>query len=569
MTNPGLWLVGLAAMLCVAQAAGAQEARLPRREVPGLDFRRDGVWRKQARAVRATRALLLGQRRFGELNAPLAAGAPVPSPAAVAGTLDVPVVLLRYTGTTAPPFAAADYDAVLFGATAPFGRPYTYHSFYSDLSNGLLDIQGASYGWTTLSGTEGAYNGGTSAECQQNNPYGTSNCNGVWSDAAFGALQGALREALANIDSQLDFSQFTYDAPTGIVSLVLFVHPTLGGECGPGSANHLWAHRAWLFPGYVTNDPWPGHSGQFLQVQDYIFQSGLGGTDSCTGTDIMPIGTVAHETGHGFGLPDLYDVSGTTEAIGRWSLMGAGNYSSPFSPARMDAWSLNELGWVTLAPVTTAGAYSFGAAPASDSTFLVRPTGSNPRGEYFLLENRQAVQADTALIRNACQVWYQDSTPPPCSGGLLVYHVDSAQVANGSSTNEVNSGAIHGVALVQADGYGNLDANANTNPCSNLAQPPSGCADRGDAGDPFPGIIGNTTLALSTRPSLVLNTGACPGFSVDTISQLVPNGAMRFVVMFGGDSVTIATTAQLPAGQWGYFYAAGLAATCGTGSYAW
>ncbi len=202
MTNPGLWLVGLAAMLCVAQAAGAQEARLPRREVPGLDFRRDGVWRKQARAVRATRALLLGQRRFGELNAPLAAGAPAPSPAAVAGTLDVPVVLLRYTGTTAPPFAAADYDAVLFGATAPFGRPYTYHSFYSDLSNGLLDIQGASYGWTTLSGTEGAYNGGTSAECQQNNPYGTSNCNGVWSDAAFGALQGALREALANIGFQ-------------------------------------------------------------------------------------------------------------------------------------------------------------------------------------------------------------------------------------------------------------------------------------------------------------------------------------------------------------------------------
>src|SRR5207244_2344567 len=353
--------LGLLLVWCAPGAARAQEPRRPRREAPGRDFGPDGVWRQQARAVRAMRSRLLAQRQFGALNAPLAAGVPTPSAAAVSGTLRVPAVLFSYAGTTPPPFASTAYDAVLFGTTPPFGRPYSYHSFYSQMSNGLLDVQGVTYGWVTLSKPEASYTGGTSSACQQTNPFRSTHCNGIRSGPAYAAL--------------------------------------------------------------------PGHPGQFLQVRDYILQSGLGGSDSCTGADIMPIGTVAHETGHGFGLPDLYDTSDSTEGVGRWSLMGAGNFSSPSSPARMDAWSLSQLGWVTLAPLTTSGTYGFGAAPTSDTAFLVRPTGANPRGEYFLPEHRQALDAGGALLRNACQVWYQAPMPPQCSGGLLAWHVDSQQIA--------------------------------------------------------------------------------------------------------------------------------------------
>ena len=558
-----LWLA-----LCAPLPARAQEPRRPR-EVPGRDFRPDGVWRRQARAVRATRARLLAQRQFAALNAPLATGVPIPSAAAVSGTLRVPAVLFTYAGTPAPTFASTAYDAVLFGATPPFGRPYTYHSFYSQLSNGLLDVQGATYGWVRLSQPEASYNGGTSSACQQENPFGSTNCNGIWSGAAFGALQAGLRQALALVDAQVDFSQFSYDPGSGVVSLVLFMQPALGGECGPSSGpeNHLWAHRGALFPGYMTQDPWPGHAGKFLQVQDYVLQSGLGGSNSCTGTDIMPIGTVAHETGHGFGLPDLYDTSDSTAGVGRWSLMGAGNFSSPSSPSRMDAWSLSQLGWVTLVPLATSGTYSFGAAPTSDTAFLVRPTGANPRGEYFLLENRQAVDADSALIRNACQVWYQAATPPECSGGLLAWHVDSQQVAQHGfeSGNAVNAGPIHGLELLQADARGNLDANPNI-PCT---PPAAGCGDRGDVGDPYPGVTQNPTLALFTTPNTALNSGACPGVGIDSITQVVPNGALRFVLRLGGDSLAVATAPRLVAAQWGYSYSLTLAAACGTGSYSW
>src|SRR5207237_9591337 len=99
--------------------------RRPRREVPWRVFRPSCVWRRQARAVRATRARLLGQRQFAALNAPLAAGVPIPSAAAVSGTLRVPAVLFTYAGTPVPPFASSAYDAVLFGATPQFGRPCT------------------------------------------------------------------------------------------------------------------------------------------------------------------------------------------------------------------------------------------------------------------------------------------------------------------------------------------------------------------------------------------------------------------------------------------------------------
>jgi len=118
----------------------------------------------------------------------------------------------------------------------------------------------------------------------------------------------------------------------GFVDLAVFIHPPQGGECGGDTNNHLWAHRFFL-----TGGPYLTHSrnsqGVTIKVSDYTLQSGVGGAQGCNGAEIMPIGTVAHETGHGFGLPDLYDTADSSEGIGQWGLMGSGNYASPLSPA--------------------------------------------------------------------------------------------------------------------------------------------------------------------------------------------------------------------------------------------
>src|SRR5712692_4773464 len=106
------------------KTSAAQDLRHPRWEIPGFDFRKDGVWRTQARAVRARRADLRAAGRFAELNAPVARVAPRsqvagprPSATVVSGVLKVPAILFRYKDSPAPTFVAADYDAVLFGAT--------------------------------------------------------------------------------------------------------------------------------------------------------------------------------------------------------------------------------------------------------------------------------------------------------------------------------------------------------------------------------------------------------------------------------------------------------------------
>ena len=536
-------IVGLSVIVAAfaPHIASAQDQRHPRWEVPGFDFRPDGVWRKKGREVRALRARLLATRRFAELTAPVVGpsqltqtGGPSASATVVSGVLKVPAILFRFKDSPTPSFVPADYNAILFATTPPPGRPYTYRSFYNEMSTvapgstPLFDIQGATYGYANLDSNEVYYTGGTSATCAQDNPYGVSNCNGLFSGLAIARMQEALTKSLQKLDSTVNFAQYA-DSATGFVPLVLFLHEAVGGECGPSSSpqNHLWAHRFALASPYSTQDDWPGHPGQKVAISDYILQPAVGGASACNASQIMPIGTVAHETGHGFGLPDLYDTQGSSEGVGQWSLMGSGNFTSPLSPSRMDAWSLNQLGWITVTPLTSNGTYAFDAAPLSDTAYYVSVQNPNTRGEYFLLENRQRQQSDSAMIRIHCQ---RSGNPPSCGGGLLIWHVDGTKLGQGG--NALNSGVPHALELMQADGFGNLDANSSSNACGGA--PFNGCSNRGDAGDPFPGTSGNATFIYRTNPASLKNLDqSFTGVAIDAITQLVTDRTMSFRLRFG------------------------------------
>ena len=87
MTSRVVRLLGIVALsLFVLPSAVVAQGQLhPRWEIRGFDFRKDGVWRVRAKAVRSMRARLLSQGAFGALNAPLAGapyGGPQPSAAA-------------------------------------------------------------------------------------------------------------------------------------------------------------------------------------------------------------------------------------------------------------------------------------------------------------------------------------------------------------------------------------------------------------------------------------------------------------------------------------------------------
>ena len=486
-------------------------SQVGRFEVDGLDFRPDGAWRPGTDRVRTRRRALLGRGQLARLNSPGL------SASRVAGAFTVPVIPIAFANVAAP-FPAASYHQVLF-ATTPAPLPYSVRTYYAEASRGAVTIDGVVFGWVTADSSDQYYEDG---------------CNGIGVLAAcpHGArpLGELLLGALARSDTgSTDWGLFDNDGADGqpnsgdddgIVDFVTFLQPEVDGACG---TTNLWAHRydvgAWSSGGYVTRSPRRDAQGlaipgQFVRVRDYTLQSAVGGPDACTAGQLMPVGTVSHETGHAFGLPDLYDTNlrspAVTQGIGEWGIMGSGNYTQPYSPAGFDAWSLTELGWVAVDTVPTTGTVTVPPLASGDTVLALTVTGTD---EYFLFENRQPIGSDTAHLNPACTFRTRSCAKAP---GLLLWHVDAGQVAAHGfrQGNAVNVGPVHGVALVQADGL------------NQLRQP--GSRNRGDGGDPWPGSSGATRFDELTSPAAVDNQGRSAGFALDSIRQLAAGGAIAF-----------------------------------------
>jgi M6 family metalloprotease-like protein len=453
----------------------------------------------------------LRTRSFQALNlsAPTAA-----SGQKVAGRVVIPVVPIAFTNS-APPYSANRYEELFF-SPAPAGGAYSLKTFYEQLSNRNITIDGRVFPWVTADSTDAYYEDG---------------CNGIGVLAPcpqrpvsrFGQLLLRTLDIVSqDRNASTVWSQFDNDGPDGqpnsgdddgFVDFVTFLQPGQDGAC-PGSP-HIWAHRfvirAWNGGSpYVTRTPWTGHRGQYLKVDDYIMQSAVGGTSACDGSSIMPIGTVAHETGHAFGLPDLYDTDlsnpAVTQGIGEWGLMGSGNYARPYSPARFEAWSLFELGWVTVDTLSSGREVRLSPVSSSDTVLYLPVAGTD---EYYLFENRQAQESDTAQMSPAFGVRQK-------SPGLLVWHIDQGQLDDHgfNGDNRVNVGPVHGVALVQADGRNDLRL--------------PGGGNRGDRGDAFPGSSSNTAICRNTQPAITNNAGSFAHFCLDQIRQVSPGGPVAF-----------------------------------------
>lgn len=503
------------------------------------DFSPDGAWRRRAARVRALRATLLEQRNLGALNAVRAPvsfrGAPPSQPAAataVTGGFFVPVVAIAYADRPLGngSFTLADYQSTLFGASPPPGLPYSLKTYYEELSGGRISLDGKVMGPVQMPEDAAFYTDG----CKGLTITGFTSCTSTPNH--MGQMLVAVLDSISTGPAgDTVWNRYDNDGPDGLpnsgdddgfVDFIVFLQPEVGGECISTGATGIWSHRwvmsVWNGTPYLTRTPMRDAGGQpvpnrFLRINDYTIQSQLGGPfTACDGTGIMPVGTVAHETGHAFGLPDLYDTGGSTQGVGEWSLMGSGNYSRPYSPASYDAWSLNELGWVTVDTLGASRRLTTRARVQSDTVFYAE--SGNPQ-VFALLENRQALRSDSAhmnpdLPSNSC---------PPSAGsgqvgckklpGLLVWLINRQKVLIGRGSNSVNNGLPHGVGLLQADGLNQLRT--------------AGSRNRGDRGDSYPGLTGSTRLSLRTNPAAQDDFGQYFGFIVDSIEQL-PAGVMRF-----------------------------------------
>lgn len=506
-----VFLCGVLAMWAAPAAAQRPGAEIGRFEVPGMDFRPHGAWRDKVARIREDRTGLMASRSFGQLNA--AAG--VAGAFQVTGAFNVPVVLIRPLNKGMP-FPVAQYQQALFTPTpGAIGRAYSLKTYYQELSNGLITMDGTAFDWVQLS---------------QNDTYYEDGCNGVGvnNSCPNGGARFAemLVEALDSIsrrsDSATVWAAYDNDGPDGLpnsgdddgfVDFVTFLQPEVDGACG---TSNIWAHR-FVMRGWNNGSPYqtrtPSANGGFIVVDDYTMQSAVGGDNACTTGQLMPVGTIAHETGHAFGLPDLYDTSNNGQGIGEWGLMGSGNYARPYSPARMSAWSLLQLGWINALPLSSSQTVTLDPVASNDAVYVVQASA----GEYWILENRQAQESDTAMMNPAFS--------RVKGSGLLVWHIDQNKINAGAPANAVNVGAIQGVKLEQADGLGQLQATTGAN--------------RGDLGDPFPGSSARTRYSYSTTPASRFNTGAPAGFVLDNIVQQAPGGAMQFDFIAGDPTLVV------------------------------
>jgi M6 family metalloprotease-like protein len=335
--------------------------------------------------VRAKDAFRLKRAWIGRKERQLASGIPyrVTLPAleggdaelyrALSGIVRVPVLLGLYNDAIEEPVAAATLRRIFFDGPWPTG---TISDYYSEVSRGLLDIEGTVYDWTVLDSNEVHY---------------TAALGGI--SLSYSRTGELIQELVEAQDPAVDWGIYDNDGPDGIpnsgdddgfVDVLVLVHPTVGAEC-TSQYVHMWSHSGtysmWSSSGgepYTTNDP--AAAGGMIRIDDYIIGPAL----SCDEGPIE-IGVFCHEFGHAFGLYDLYDWTGYSSGIGYWGLMGAGNWNTPSSPAHLSAWSKEQLGWIvpveigweaqslTLDPVETSG----------DAVKLVLPTKRFRRRRYL------------------------------------------------------------------------------------------------------------------------------------------------------------------------------------------
>ena len=412
----------------------------------------------------------------------------IPGGLAVSGKKTVYVVPILYSDSGPLPYPSSQLQKELFGSW-PTG---TMADFYRENSYGRLQVEGTVMDWKQVS-KPGAYYAGPDYIDQKNRK---QHCYGLCEGSKIGEL---LTETL-DAHPEIDWGPTDNDGPDGkpnsgdddgFVDFVAFVHPGKGGECGDNQ--NIWSHRGrlsdWLGNEYTTKTDRFG--GGKLKIDDYVVMPAL----ACDGSTMIQIGVFAHEFGHAFGLPDLYDTSQDPKwnGLGNWDLMAAGGWGgddhSPELPTHMSTWSKEYLGWVD--PVDVDNDLANVRLKDWETTGTVYRMRISPT-QYYLITSRQPRLFDAKL---------------PGAGGLLIEYVNEKKVQAGLTSNTVNNDVNNkGVAIVEADGIPHLD---------DLK-----AATRANPGDLFPGPA-NVDRFDSTSPAKPFGLNAVCKISRDNANAIM------------------------------------------------
>ncbi len=176
----------------------------------------------------------------------------------------------------------------------------------------------------------------------------------------------------------------------------------------------VWVVSPWVFP-----LAWYNQASNTLDIEaDGI--SITRAVTSPTGSDSDLRALVVHETGHSFGLPDLYDTSdvGNARFIGAWDPMSA---SIGTSAGEFMGWHLWRLGWIDddqvncLSPAARLDLELDALTLRGDSVIAVIPTAAS---RAIVVESRRALRYDSEITRPGVLVYLVYTTDS--TGAVLV-----------------------------------------------------------------------------------------------------------------------------------------------------
>jgi M6 family metalloprotease-like protein len=428
------------------------------------------------------------------------------------GNQKVLVILVQFTDRVLMTTEAQWADLIFNGTTFSKLRHY---------------FKQASYNYTDLIPASESYGTPDNGVVVVSLPYNHPNTAGNLDDRN----RQITRNALIASDPYVDFASFDTDGngyiSTNELHIVIVVagYEAAYGGAGAACSPSVWSHNWCLFElNPLTLDGQKVaqcvSSGAYIQHGEWHCAAWNNPGHMAT------IGVIAHELGHSLGLPDGYDTDGSSNGIGKWGLMGNGNWNScsgglygncPSHPTAWDKWYLN---WLTPSQVmgtqtvdipditTSAVVYQLRDNPFGvDWSFQV----ASGVGEYFLVENRQ-------------RTGYNAGLP---GSGLLIWHIWEGETSSNSANQ--NEAGRRLIDLREADGLNDLDAKANS----------------GDAGDPYPGSSNNTVFDDTSNPSSKLYCSSGIGFCDESYVSVTNISASRSTMTATLSDETIPPTSSI------------------------
>jgi M6 family metalloprotease-like protein len=248
-------------------------------------------------------------------------------------------------------------------------------AYYNEVSYGKVSIEAQLFGWYALPQPMSHYGN------DSNSPGDDRNKDQLAIDA------------LMQLPSSLDLTPFKY---------LIIVH---AGQDQADDQNKILSPEIWsscscsVFPHYQTHEPIYVGSKAFV---NYAFLSEFNG-----------VGTFAHEWGHLFGLPDLYDYTARGNSfVGYWSLMDAGNRCcfgrTESTPSYVGGWADTLLGWVAPSVVDArvlASSFELQPLESIRATTILIPVSMLT---YYFIEYRLASGRDSHLPDSGILIYFAD-----------------------------------------------------------------------------------------------------------------------------------------------------------------